>query len=123
VWRQCSPLMQHKLQATKNFDNIKQRSEVVDLLKEIKQISHTFDGQSSIYDSIDEAMRKYYLYRQGPHDSNDLHLKIYKSLVDTISHFGGSVLQEEVLYKYKKEIDKNRFEMDEAYKKQAREKC
>ena len=79
MWGQCSPLMQHKLQATKNFRNIKKQLDIIRLLKEIKQIPHKFDGQSSIYDSIDKALRKYYLYRQGPDGLNDLHLKNYKS--------------------------------------------
>ena len=86
------------------FEVTTHKSNMADISKEIKQVSHKFDGQRSKYNSIDEVLRKYSLYRWEPEGSNNLHLKDYRSLVDSISHRGGSIFQEEVLVKQKKDI-------------------
>ena len=42
---------------------------------------------ASIYDSIDEATKHYYLYRQQPEDSNGTHLRSFNSNFDVVGNY------------------------------------
>ena len=40
-----------------------------------------------MYDSLDEAKRLYYAYKQGEEESNASHLKNFKNMIAVIEHF------------------------------------
>ena len=106
IWGQCSQLMQHKLRAVSSFDTIEDQADTVSLLKEIRSITMQFESHMSIYDGIFEAKRRFFLYKQRPDESNETHLRTYKTLVDSVEHFGGSIMFDPGLLKYEQSKDK-----------------
>ena len=106
VWGQCSKLMQNKLKAIKDFQEMENDGNVTKLLKDIRGISHQLETNTSVYDSLDEAKRLYYAYKQGEDETNDKHLKNYKNLIEVIEHFGGNIFKDDALVKHETEKDK-----------------
>ena len=106
VWGQCSKLMQNKLKAVANFQDTENAGDVTTLLKDIRGISHQLETNTSVYDSLDEAKRLYYAYKQGEDETNDKHLKNFKNLVEVIEHFGGDIFQDQALIKHEMAKDK-----------------
>ena len=95
--------MQNKLLAVADFQvNIADKGDVATLLKEIRGIAHQMEANTSVYDAVDEAKRKYYMYVQGELDSNAKHLQTFKNIVEVVKHHGGSVFQDEGLMAYEK---------------------
>ena len=86
VWVQCIKLMQNKLLAVTDFDNIETTRNMTRLLKEVRNVSHQMENSTSIYDALDKAKMRYYEYRQGEHESNATHLKNFKDIVEVIEH-------------------------------------
>lgn len=56
-----------------------------------------------MYGSLDEAKRKFYVYRQSDDDSNAKHLQNFKNIVDVIEHFGGDIFQDKALIEHERE--------------------
>ena len=55
TWRQCSPMMQNRLESSVSYIRIKSESKVTSLLIEIKGVSNELEASSNVYDAIDEA--------------------------------------------------------------------
>jgi hypothetical protein len=87
VWGQCSKLMQNKLKALKHFQDMENKGDVTTPLKEIRGISHQLESNTSVYDSLDEAKRRFYAYKQSEEDSNAQHLQNFKTTMEVIEHF------------------------------------
>ena len=79
--------MQHKLQALPTFEMIEIEANTINLLKEIRSITVQFEAHMSAYDGIFEAKCHFFLYKQKLDDTNEDHLRNYKTLVDSIKHF------------------------------------
>lgn len=56
---QCSPLLKSKLKALQSWEQMEAGCKVGRLLKESKSITHQFQANISIYESLDEAKRQY----------------------------------------------------------------
>ena len=67
LWGECSKLMQNKLRANKDFEDIKEDGYLVRILLAIRGISIQREAGSLIYDSLGETRRKFYTYQQQPH--------------------------------------------------------
>jgi len=106
VWGQCSKLMQKKLKASRKFEDRDIEGDVPWLLVEIRSISHQLEANLSLYDSVDESKRAYYLYVQEPEDTNATHFKNYRTKMDVVKHFGSNLFHNEALIAYEKEKDK-----------------
>ena len=63
VWDQCNKLIQNKLKSSITFEAMDINRDVTWLLKEIRSISHQLEASISLYDSVDEVKRAYYLYK------------------------------------------------------------
>ena len=125
VWGQCSTLMQNKLKASGKFDERDTNGDVTWLLKEIRSVSHQLEANVSLYDSVDEAKKSYYLYKQAPEDANATHLKNYRTNVEVVKHFGSDLFNDEALIDYEKNKDKTEgkaTDSDEKYAEKVREK-
>ena len=101
VWGQCSRLMKNKLQADENFEDIEEDHNVSGLLKGIRSLCHQIDNNVSVYESLDDLLRQFYLYRQQPNEDNALHLKRFKEFIDVLDHFGCSIFEDNSLVRYK----------------------
>jgi hypothetical protein len=112
VWGQCSKLMQNKLKAVPNIQTLENEGNVTTLLKEIRGISHQLESNTSIYDSLDEAKRRFYAYRQGEDDSNAQHLQNFKTTVEVIEHFGGNIFYNDALINFEKDKDRKNPNID-----------
>ena len=58
-----------------------------------------------LYDSIDEAKKFYYNYKQQPEDDNESRLRTFKSNSDVVDHYKGSLYNDEALVEYKRKQD------------------
>ena len=85
---------------------IGKQGNVVQLLVEIREISRMMSANASVYDCLDEAKRFFYTYRQQPEDSNQQHLKSFKSNSDIVEHYGGVLYADKALIDYEKGLDK-----------------
>jgi len=102
-------MLRTKLQGDKDFIKIETSGDVVELLKKIRGVCREMTTNASLYDSIDEAKKRYFLYYQKPEDNNEQHLQTFKSNSDIVKHYKGSLYDDKALVEYeKKEAVKNR---------------
>ena len=94
--------MQNKVKATRKFEDKDTNGDVTWLLKEIRSVSHQLEASVSLYDSVDEAKRAYYLYKQEPEDLNSTHLKNYRTNVDVVKHFRNDLFIDKALITLKR---------------------
>jgi len=108
VWGQCSHMLRTKLQGEEDFIKIETSSDVVELLKKIRGVCREMTTNASLYDSIDEAKKRYFLYYQKPEDDNEQHLRTFKSSSNVVEYCKGSTYDDKALIEYeKKEAVKN----------------
>lgn len=72
----------------KNFVEISEDADSMQLLKEIKDIIFNFQGQKYKYQSVHEAKRRFYLYYQERGTSFQEYLEKYQNLIDVVEHCG-----------------------------------
>ena len=106
VWGQCSRLLQNKLKAKKDFNTVDDNGDVVNLLKEIRKISHQAEDSVCVYDALDEVLRRFYTYTQLPEEDNATHLTKFREYVDVLEHFEVNMFKDPCLIEYEKELDK-----------------
>ena len=63
----------------------------------IKVISHKFEPQACIWDSMSEVKGKLYSYKQADNESNAMHVKNLKSLYSVVEHYARGMFEEERL--------------------------
>jgi len=105
VWGQCSYMLRTKLQGDDDFIKIETSGDVVELLKKIRGVCREMTTNASLYDSIDEAKKRYFLYYQQPEDDNEQHLRTFKSNSDIVEHYKGSLYDDKALIEYEKKED------------------
>ena len=66
---------------------------------------YQFETHTSIYEALDKAKKNYYLYYQGPKTSNSQHVKNLQNMVEVIEYHGGSVTDDQVLVRYKRDLE------------------
>ena len=59
----------------------------------------------SLYDTLDQAKRNYFSYRQGEDETNDQHLINFRNLVAIVEYYGGDIFFDESLIEYEKNED------------------
>ena len=67
IWGKCSKLMQNKLRS-RLFKEKDLNGDATWLLNEILSVSNQLEANVSLYDSVDDAKRSYYLYKQAPEE-------------------------------------------------------
>jgi len=105
VLGQCSHKTRTKLKGDTDFEKIEVDGDVLKLLKKIRGVSCQMTANTLIYDSLDEAKRKYYVYRQQPEDDNEKHLRTFKSNFDVVKHYHGCLYDNPALIEYEKKQD------------------
>jgi hypothetical protein len=91
IWGQCSEAMKAKLTSLDDFETKSHESDCVWILKEIKGITYRFEGQHNIYLSLNNARISYCAYTQGAEDSISSYLGHFRSLVEVLEHYGGTI--------------------------------
>ena len=99
IWAQCSSAMQAKLITIKDYEDIDETLDCLELLLAIKGIAYTFETQGYLYLSLDDAKSEFYAYKQGCHESNSNYLTKFKSILEVITHYGGSFGDDPTLVK------------------------
>ena len=84
----------------KTFKTIEEEGCVISLLKDIRTVMLQIETNNSIYDATDEAKSVLYTYRQEKHESNTKHVQNLTSIIDAVSHIGGSVFEDKGLIDY-----------------------
>ena len=89
VTGQCSKLMKSKLKGESTFEKVEEDGDIASLLKLIRKISREVNTNESVYDAVDEAVGRYYRYKQN--DEDDMtYTRIFKSNVDVAEDLGGA---------------------------------
>jgi hypothetical protein len=87
---QTSKKMLSELEATKNYKDALESSDILALLKGIKIVSYKFDGHRHKPSTLLDASRELLNYKQGDQHIDDYY-KEFKSRCDVIEQYGGTV--------------------------------
>ena len=104
VTGQCSRMMKSKLKGEDNYKKIEEDGDVASLLRLIRATSRQVNTNESVYDAIDEAVGKYYRYRQVDED-NETFTRTFKSNVKVAEDLGGDIFKHPELLAYEKAAD------------------
>ena len=91
--------MQAKLKTIEDYVIIDETLNCLDLLLAIKGIAYKIKTQVYLYLSLNDAKRKFYAYKQGRYESNSDYLTKFKSMLEVITHYGGSFGDDPALVK------------------------
>ena len=100
--------MQNKLMEVKTFDKMEKGGDAKNLLNEISRISLQIKINISVYDALDKANVMYYSYMQGEEESNTKYLRKFKSIIEAVEHFGGTIFADNALINYEKMENDNK---------------
>ena len=100
IWGQCSPAMQATLRSTKIYDAIEERSDVIELLNEIRGIIYNFDSRTYVYESILKAKLAVFGIRQEYKETASDYLLRFKQTISVSEHYGASLFDDEILAKH-----------------------
>jgi hypothetical protein len=81
IWGQCSESMKDKIKSLDEYETKVDDGDCVWLLTNIKGIMMRFEGQRSLFLSLDDAERNLALFKQGP----DMTLSTYKSEFENVT--------------------------------------
>ena len=104
VTGQCSKMMKSKLKGEDTYKKIEEDGDVTSLLRLIRTTSRQVNTNESVYNAIDEAVGKYYRYRQVDED-NETFTRTFKSNVEVAEDLGGNIFKHPEFLKYEKAID------------------
>ena len=91
IWGQCSKLLKNKLLAIKDFEEeIGNECNASELLKEIRQLTNVLEENVSLYDSLDQAKRKFYSYHQNEEESNAQHMVNFRNAAAIVEYYGAT---------------------------------
>ena len=92
VWGQCTEYMRQKLEATDDYEEMSDGFDSIMLLKTIKDIAYSFQGQNKdLAQALHEAKRRFYLIVQGRGATTQQYLEQFTNVVDVVEHSGGQV--------------------------------
>jgi Reverse transcriptase (RNA-dependent DNA polymerase) len=117
IWGQCSEILRAKLEAKANHNNIRKSKNSIELLKNIKDVTHSFSGQKFKAHALHEAKRRFYTYYQDRTTNTQTYLEKFKNLVEVVEHCGGSFLESgmaEVVLGDRRAADMNTDDMKKA---------
>ena len=97
IWGQCTEYLRAKLESTKNYIIFEKKQDPIGLLKEIKTITFKHEDHQYLYNSLFEAYRNFFTYRQGPNKNNTEFLEQFKNVVDVLEQHGGTIGIDDVL--------------------------
>ena len=88
LWGQCSHTMKAKIQSLPDYD-IKGalNCDMSWLLKEIKGVTHCFEGNHNVYISLDDARVNFYTHKQDDNENIYNYLKNFQALVEVLEHY------------------------------------
>jgi hypothetical protein len=89
VWGQCTDIMQQKLEAANEYDEVKGSHDGLKLLTMIRDITYVFQTQKYCGQSGFEA-KKFMNQVQGKATTIKEHLMSFNNLIDVIEHCGGT---------------------------------
>ena len=91
--------MQSKLQSLDGYNEKKLNCDCSWILKEIKGITHRFEGTRYVFLSINEVRTNFYSYKQKNNETLTQYLEHFKSLVKVLEHYGANIGEDEAFIK------------------------
>mmetsp|Transcript_3520 Transcript_3520/g.4895 ORF Transcript_3520/g.4895 Transcript_3520/m.4895 type:complete len:167 (+) Transcript_3520:933-1433(+) len=95
--------MLNRLKAHEQYKNIKKDELVGKLLATINAIYNKFASELPLNDTLNEAKRKFELYKQGPQDTNAAHIKAIKTKYELIRFYGRDIVHNMLVKQMKEE--------------------
>ena len=90
IWGQCANIMQQKIEAAENFDEIWSEGDGLALLEIIQSITYAFQLQKYTEQSLFESYKKFFNQVQGRATTVKEHLTNFNKRVNVIKSTGGS---------------------------------
>ena len=106
VLGQCSDGMTNKLKDVKGYETMELTADVAGLLRSIRDLSNKVEENVSVYETLDDLKRQFYLYHQQPFEDNATHLEKFQDLVDVLEHFGSTCFLDDILVEHEKKNGK-----------------
>jgi Reverse transcriptase (RNA-dependent DNA polymerase)/Zinc knuckle len=97
VWGQCSVVLKSKLEGKQNYSEINEKADVIELLKNIKDITHNFQSEKFRMHALHEAKRRFYVFYQDRTSSVQTYLEKFRNMVGVIEHCGGGVIADSLV--------------------------
>ena len=91
IWGQCSNALRTKLKGVPEYDTFQRKRECIPLLKSIQGIMHQFESQDYLGLGLKKAVVNYYTCTQGRHEDSDTYLLRFRSNMEVLAHYGGSL--------------------------------
>eukprot|EP00979_Chaetoceros_neogracilis_P012386 scaffold3270_cov138-Chaetoceros_neogracile.AAC.1 len=91
--------MQSKLQSLDDYTEKKSACDCSWILKEIKGITHKFEGTRYVFLSINEAKTNFYNNKQKNTETLTEYLERFKALVEVLEHYKSSIGEDEAFIK------------------------
>lgn len=100
VLGQCTDAMRAKLEGDKRFNNIKVKSDVIELLKLIRSIAYDVEADSYPFMAQHAALKNYITHFQKFNTPNDVYLDNYNNLKEVLTHCGVTLGSNKILQDY-----------------------
>lgn len=91
VWGQCSDPMQAKLESLPGFQDVFDRSDGIDLIRLIKNVSFNFESQKYLPHAIHEAKRRFFACSQGRTATCQEYLEKFQNLLSVLEAVGAVI--------------------------------
>ena len=89
IWGQCSDMMRAKIEASKNYSQMRSTYDSIMLLKELKDVTFRFEDQKYIYESLYLSYKNFFNFRQKNDMSITQYLETFNNMVDVMEQHGG----------------------------------
>ena len=101
IWGQCSDGLKASIRHLKEYDEKKRVSDVLWLMKHIKELTAGIDHKTNKFFRYQQAMMKFWTIKQGPYECTDAYFTRFNSTLQTLEFSGGASCL------YSKELDDN----------------
>jgi hypothetical protein len=91
AWGQCTDIMQQKIEALDDHEQMATKSVGLGLLLAIKNALFNFQSQKYVAHALHDAKRHFYLCLQSKHMTTQAYLKAFRVTLDVIDHTGGKI--------------------------------
>lgn len=100
VWGQCSDAIKAKLEALDDYETFSIDADVLELLRNIKDIAFSFQSQKQKIHGLFDAKRRFFMQTQEKSMTCQMYLERFKNQVEVIEHCGGTMVEDNLINDY-----------------------
>jgi hypothetical protein len=92
LWGQCTEALRQRVASVPGHEEVRDREDGIELLKEIKSVMFSFQRQQYIPRALHGALRRVMNCQQGKHEAVKAYLDRFQNTIDVYEHCGGNAL-------------------------------